>query len=41
MRSMHAFGLVTKKLGTSRKASTGHTAAQFVYLHWIHGSVTT
>src|SRR6056297_2447828 len=32
---------MVKKFGPSRKASTGHTAAQFVYLQFTHGSVTT
>ena len=38
---MHSFGSIVKKLGPSRKASTGQTAEQLVYLQFMHGSVTT
>src|SRR5699024_3888567 len=38
---MHSRGSIVRKLGPSRKASTGQTAAQLVYLQLIQGSVTT
>jgi hypothetical protein len=34
-------GSMVRKFGPSRKASTGQTAAQLVYLQLMHGSVTT
>src|SRR5690606_9971571 len=40
-QSMHSSGSITRKLGPSRKQSTGHTSTQSVYLHLIQFSVTT
>lgn len=40
-QSMQISGSITKKLGPSKKASTGQTATQSVYLHFIQLSVTT
>src|SRR3546814_719594 len=40
-QSMHSSGSMTRKLGPSRKQSTGHTSTQSVYLHLIQFSVTT
>src|SRR5512139_768919 len=40
-QSMHSLGSMTRKLGPSRKASTGHTSTQSVYLQRMHASVTT
>src|SRR5207253_2355733 len=41
VQSMHSSGSITRKLGPSRKQSTGHTSTQSVYLHLIQASVTT
>ncbi|GAC12977.1 hypothetical protein GLIP_0327 [Aliiglaciecola lipolytica E3] len=38
---MQITGSITKKLGPSKKASTGQTATQSVYLHLMQLSVTT
>src|SRR5690606_18075695 len=40
-QSMHSSGSITKKLGPSRKQSTGQTSTQSVNLHLIQFSVTT
>src|SRR5690606_16041560 len=40
-QSMHSSGSMTRKLGPSRKQSTGHTSTQSVYLHLMQFSVTT
>src|SRR5699024_8014 len=40
-QSMHSSGSITKKLGPSRKQSTGQTSTQLVYLHLMQFSVTT
>ena len=40
-QSMHSSGSMVKKLGPSRKQSTGQTSTQSVYLHWIQDSETT
>src|SRR5690625_4884730 len=39
--SIQSKGSMTRKFGPSRKAYTGQTAAQCVYLHLIQGSVIT
>src|SRR5674476_139717 len=39
-QSMHSSGSMVKKLGPSRKQSTGQTSTQSVYLHLIQASVT-
>jgi hypothetical protein len=38
---MQSGGLMAKKFGPSKNASTGHTATQSVYLHLMQLSVTT
>src|SRR3954466_12831392 len=40
-QSMHSSGSIVRKLGPSRKQSTGQTSTQSVYLQRIHCSVTT
>ena len=40
-QSMQSSGSMTRKFGPSRKASTGHTSTQSVYLQRMHASVTT
>src|SRR5574343_269774 len=40
-QSMHSSGSMVRKLGPSRKQSTGHTSTQAVYLQAIQASVTT
>src|SRR5690606_5271058 len=41
VQSMHSSGSMTRKLGPSRKQSTGQTSTQSVYLQRIQFSVTT
>src|SRR5579862_9699970 len=41
VQSMHSSGSMTRKLGPSRKQSTGHTSTQSMYLHLMQFSVTT
>src|SRR4029453_6292013 len=41
VQSMHSSGSMTRKLGPSRKQSTGQTSTQSVYLHLMQLSVTT
>src|SRR5579859_6990899 len=41
VQSMHSSGSITRKLGPSRKQSTGQTSTQSVYLHLMQLSVTT
>ena len=40
-QSIQISGSITKKLGPSKNASTGQTATQSVYLHFMQLSVTT
>src|SRR6185436_11817845 len=41
VQSMHSSGSMTRKLGPSRKQSTGQTSTQSVYLQRMQLSVTT
>src|SRR5215207_7562118 len=41
VQSMHSSGSITRKLGPSRKQSTGQTSTQSVYLQRMQVSVTT
>src|SRR6266404_6770297 len=40
-QSMHSSGSIARKVGPSRKQSTGHTSTQSVYLQRMQDSVTT
>src|SRR4030095_4811523 len=40
-QSMHSSGSIVRKLGPSRKQSTGQTSTQSVYLQRMHDSTTT
>src|ERR1700693_2552881 len=40
-QSMHSSGSMTRKLGPTRKQSTGHTSTQSVYRQRMQDSVTT